>query len=52
MKATLLLFGVLVCASMTEASSVRWAKNHFKAPITRGTLNTLNQEILVDKITF
>ena len=31
MKAALLLFGVLVCASMTEASSVRRAKNHFKA---------------------
>ena len=26
MKGTLLLIGVLVCASMTEASSVRWAK--------------------------
>ena len=26
MKGALLLIGVLVCASMTEASSVRWAK--------------------------
>ena len=31
MKVALFLFGVLVCASMTETSSVRWAKNHVRA---------------------
>merc|ERR1712110_366240 len=35
MKAALLLFGVLVCATMTEASSVRRAKNHVKAILKR-----------------
>ena len=50
MKGALLLIGVLVFASMTEASSVRrqWAsKNplksiqnrHFKATVAKGTLN-------------
>ena len=31
MKGALLLIGVLVCIAMTEASSVRLAKNPFKA---------------------
>ena len=47
MKGALLLIGVLVCISMTEASSVRWAKNpfkalqnrQFKATLAKGKLN-------------
>ena len=50
MKGALFLIGVLVCASMTEASSVRrqWAaKNplnaiqnrHFKSTVAKGTSN-------------
>ena len=35
MKVALLLIGVLVCASMTEATSVRRAKNHFRAMLKR-----------------
>ena len=30
MKGALLLIGLMVCASMTEASSARWAKNRVK----------------------
>ena len=39
MKGALLLIGVLVCISMTEASSVRWAKIPFKATLAKGKLN-------------
>ena len=47
MKGTVLLIGVLVCASMTEASSVRRAKNqlkfnqhrHFKQTVDRGKIS-------------
>ena len=35
MKVALLLIGVLFCVSMTEASSVRRAKNHFRAMLKR-----------------
>ena len=50
MKGALLLIGVLVCASMTEASSVRWARKaftaiqnhrHFKDTVARGKIHHL-----------
>ena len=66
MKVALLLIGVLVCASMTEASSVKWAKNHVrahlkhhqastttaKAPVTTTTGIINSKKILVTKLPF
>ena len=47
MNGALLFIGILVCVSMTEASSVRWDKNpfkaiqnrQFKATVAQGKLN-------------
>ena len=39
MKGALLLIGLMVCASMTEASSPRWAKKQVK-PITNRHFKT------------
>ena len=53
MKGALLLIGVLVCVSMTEASSVRRAKNplkaiqnhrHFKTTVAKGKLNKKSKD--------
>merc|ERR1711982_304660 len=43
MKGALLLFGLLVCASMTEASSVRRARNHLKVNQNRHFKQTVDR---------
>ena len=59
MKGALLLIGVLVCISMTEASSVRRAKNplkaiqkhrHFKTTVAKGKLNKSQMKCTLDSI--
>merc|ERR1712176_1361595 len=43
MKGALLLFGLLVCASMTEASSVRRARNHLEVNQNRHFKQTVDR---------
>ena len=54
MKDTLFLITVLVCTSMIEVSSARWAKNqvetiqnhHYKTAVAQGTFYTNIQKVL------
>ena len=55
MKGALLLIGVLVCVSMTEASSFRRAKSpfkaiqnrHFKTTVAKGKLNKKSNKVSI-----
>ena len=54
------LITVLVCTSMIEVSSARWAKNqvetiqnhHYKTAVAQGTFYTNIQKVLIYKIIF